>query len=115
MVFKFNKLICNLNQSLRVWYQKPNLNISSLDLDANIYLRCEIAKGFIIFTVYVDDYILFNNQLHFIHLIDFILFHKFEMFIEGELHYTISSASIRNYEKGWIILHQTKNLKLLNY
>ncbi len=58
---------------------------------------------------------MFNNQLHFIHLINSILLHKFEMFIEGELHYTIGNATIRNYEEGWIILHQTKYLKLLNY
>jgi hypothetical protein len=37
------------------------------------------------------------------------------MFFEGELHYTIGSATIRNYEEGWIILHQTKYLKKLNY
>jgi hypothetical protein len=62
--------------------------------------------------VCVDDFILLNNQLHFINS---ILFHKFEMFIEGELHYTIGSATIRKYEEGSIILHQTKYLKLLNY
>jgi hypothetical protein len=80
-------------------------------LDANIYLKCEIAKGFIIFTMCVDDCISLDNQIHFIHLINSILFRKFEMFIEGELHYTIGSATIRNYEEGWIILHQTKYLK----
>jgi hypothetical protein len=59
-----------------------------------------VSNGFIFFIVYVDDYIVFNNQLPLIHHIKTILFREFEMFNEGALQYTIRNAIIINYEKN---------------
>jgi len=67
-------------------------------------------EAFIILKVYVDDCILLNNQLSFIHHIKNILFHEFEMPNEGELHDIMKNVIIKNRTKGWIILHQTKYL-----
>jgi hypothetical protein len=51
------------------------------DSYANIYFKCEVDGRFIIFKMYIDDHIVLNYQLLFIHLIKFILFHEFEMFV----------------------------------
>jgi len=54
--------------------------------------------------MYVDDYIVFNNQLPFIHQIKTILFHEFEIFNGITIHY-----SQCHYKELWkkIIMHQT--------
>jgi hypothetical protein len=75
-----------------------------------MYLQRGSNGGFIILKIYVDDCILLNNQLSFIHHIKTILVHEFEMYYEGEVHYHIGNVIIKNCIEGWIILHQTKYL-----
>jgi hypothetical protein len=85
LVRKFNKSIYGLKQIFTAWYQRLYYYLifhalTRIDSYANIYFKCEVNGRFIIFKMYIDDHVVFNNQLLFIHLIKFILFHEFEMF-----------------------------------
>jgi hypothetical protein len=74
-----------LKQIFRAWYQILYYYLifqafARFDSYANIYPKCEVDGRFIIFKMYLNECIVLNNQLLFIHLIKFILFHEFEMF-----------------------------------
>jgi len=67
-----------------------------LKSDANIYIKREKDEGFTILTVYVDDCIIVGNNTTLIQQVKDILQHKFNMFDEGEIHYTLGNAITRN-------------------
>jgi hypothetical protein len=67
-----------------------------LKSDANIYIKREKDEGFTILTVYVDDCIIVSNNTTLIQQVKDILQHEFDMFDEGEIHYTLGNAITRN-------------------
>jgi hypothetical protein len=80
---EFNKSIYGLKQFFRAWYQRLYYYsifqaFTRFDSYANIYLKCEVDGRFIILKMYLNDRIVLNNQLLFMHFNKFILFHEFE-------------------------------------
>jgi hypothetical protein len=86
----------NLQELGVIWYP----SFCNIWFECKYILQNKVDGGFIFFIVYVDDYIVFNNQSPLIHHIKTILFREFEMFNEGALQYTIRDAIIRNYENN---------------
>lgn len=109
------KSLHGLKQSLRKWYQcidhfLLSYGFTRLKVDANIFIKRESDQGFTILTVYVNDYIIINNKLTLVQLIKDIFQKEFKMTNEGNIHYILSNAILKNREEGCIILHQQKKL-----
>ena len=112
---KLNKSLYGLKQSSRAWYQQLDQYLllhqyHRLESNANIYIKREPDHGFTILTVYVDDCIIISTHVHLIQQVKDILHKEFDMSDEGEIHYILGNAIIRNRTQGWIILHQQKYL-----
>ena len=122
LVCKLCKSLYGLKQSSRAWYQRLDQYLTSnkfsrLESGASIHIQRKVDNTFLILTVYVDDCILVSNQLTFILNIKTLLQQKFDMSDEGELHFTLGNAIIRNKSEGWTFIHQQKYLisKLTEY
>ena len=111
LVCKLCKSLYGLKQSSRAWYQRLDQylifhNFHRLEFDASIYIQRKVDNTFLILTVYVDDCIFVSNQLTFILNIKTLLQQEFDMSDEGELHFTLGNAIIRNRSEGWTFIHQ---------
>lgn len=122
LVCKLLKSLYGLKQSSRAWYTRLDQYLISqgytrLEADASIYIKRDTSSGFIILAVYVDDCILASNKLSLIQDLKSTLHNQFEMTDDGELHYTLGNAIIRNRQEGCLIMHQEKYLlsKLKEY
>lgn len=115
LVCKLAKSLYGLKQSSRAWYQRLDSYLllqgyTRLESDADIYIKRENDQGFTILIVYVDDCIVVSNKAALIQQIKDIMQQEFDMSDEGEIHYTIGNAIIRNRQEGWLILHQQNYL-----
>lgn len=115
LVCKLLKSLYGLKQSSRQWYLRLDKHLQLhdfkiLESDVNIYIKREATSGFTIITIYVDDCIVVSNKLSLACQMKAIMQKEFEMADEGEIHYTLGNAIIRNRGQGWIYLHQEKYL-----
>ena len=115
LVCKLGRSLYGLKQSSRAWYLRLDQYLIfhkflRLESDASIYIKREDNQNFLILTVYVDDCLLVSNQLSLIQNMKSLLQSEFDMSDEGELHFTLGNAIIRNRDEGWIIIHQQKYL-----
>ncbi len=76
-----------------------------LESDGNIHIKWLDHFGFVIFTIYVDDWILIINTLTLIKQKKCTLQQEFEMLDDGKFDYTLSNAIIHNQQEGWTNLH----------
>jgi hypothetical protein len=67
-----------------------------LESNVNIYIKKQVSFGYVIFIIYVDDYILINNKLTLIEQTKLILKQKFNMMDDAKFHYTLSNVIICN-------------------
>lgn len=116
IICKLLKSLYGLKQSSRAWYLRLDQYLISqgftrLEADASIYIKRDESSGFIILTVYVDDCILTSNKLSLIKDLKLSLHSQFEMTDDGELHYTLGNAIIRNRQERWLIIHQQQYIK----
>ncbi len=96
----FQALVSNLNNYLIIQ------GFQRLELDGNIYIKWLDHFGFVIFTIYVDDWILINNTLTLIKKIKCTFQQEFEMLDDGKFDYTLSNAIIHNQQEGWTNLQR---------
>jgi len=115
LVCKLIKSLYGLKESSRAWYIRFDAYLilqgyRRLESDANTYIKKDNNDGFTIITVYVDGCLIINNKPSLIQLIKNILQQEFDMSDEGEIHYTLGNAIVRNRQKDWTIIHQQKYL-----
>jgi len=96
----FQVLVSTLNNYLIIQ------GFQRLELDGNIYIKWLDHFGFVIFTIYVDDWILINNTLTLINQIKCTFQQEFEMLDDEKLGYTLINAIIHKQQEGWTNLHR---------
>ena len=114
-VCKLNKALYGLKQSGRVWYQKIDTYLSSLGFkrtfaDNCIYILTK-GKTIIIVTLYVDDFLIFSNNIEATTNLKRQLSKRFDMKDLGEAQYCLGIQIIRNRKEKTISINQTKYIE----
>jgi transposase InsO family protein len=116
-VWKLNKSIYGLKQAGRTWHEKIDTTLqasgfSAIDADACVYRQ---EKGFsvIIISLYVDDLVLFSNDLKSLTSFKAALSTRFKMKDLGEAKFVLGIEIIRDRSKRTIALSQASYTRQL--
>ena len=110
LVCKLDKALYGLKQAGRTWNQKINKTLqasgfTALDADLCVY-KCEKGFAFIIISLYVDDLLLFSNDLSALTSFKAALATQFAMKDLGEAKFVLGIEIIRNRGQRTIALSQ---------
>lgn len=110
------KGLYGLKQSQRAWYNTINSSLTQVQqfsqtlADSNVYIKRE-GESYVILALYVDNAILFSNNLDLLKHTKKILSQQFEMKDYGEVHYCLGIQVVCNRENRTIYLNQQRNIE----
>lgn len=114
-VCKLNKALYGLKQASRAWNEKFNEFMMRIKFEKCVSDQCLYVKGqngkMMYILLYVDDILIFCDDIIFIKTVKGLLSKEFEMMDMGKASSFLGMHIDQNIEKGTIVLSQSKYLE----